>query len=56
MKGQMIDAQTWYQTIGANGTGYVGSIINHIRCGNNKTSFEQCVQGCGSIQSDRNKR
>ena len=26
VNGQMIDAQTWYQTIGANGTGYVGSM------------------------------
>jgi TonB-linked SusC/RagA family outer membrane protein len=26
VNGQLVDAQTWYQTIGANGTGYVGSM------------------------------
>ena len=33
----MIDAQTWYQTIGANGTGYVGSMyvysMTNVRLG-----------------------
>ena len=37
VNGQMIDAQTWYQTIGANGTGYVGSMyvysMTNVRLG-----------------------
>ena len=37
INGQMVDAQTWYQTIGANGTGYVGSMyvysMTNVRLG-----------------------
>ncbi len=37
INGQLVDAQTWYQTIGANGTGYVGSMyvysMTNVRLG-----------------------